>query len=78
MTRAAFSGLVMNSFSKSWRACSGSEPMSTRLACIRALRAMLVLMPPGCTVVADTPQRAMSSSSRRASVKPRTANLAAL
>ena len=45
---------------------------------MRALRAMLVLIPPGWIDVAETPHRSMSSSMRRASVKPRTANLAAL
>ena len=51
---------------------------SVALGSRRALRAMLVRMPPGCTVVHDTGLRAISSSMRSASVKPRTANLAAL
>ena len=45
---------------------------------MRALRAMLVRMPPGWMVVADTGAPSISSSMRRQSVKPRTANLAAL
>ena len=43
-----------------------------------AFLAMFVLMPPGWTVVHDTPQSSMSNSMRSASVKPRTPNLAAL
>ena len=43
-----------------------------------ALRAMLVLIPPGCTQVTRTACPASSISWRRLSVNPRTANLAAL
>ncbi|COW91784.1 Uncharacterised protein [Mycobacterium tuberculosis] len=43
-----------------------------------ALRATAVLMPPGCTHVTLTGCLATSISWRSASVKPRTANLAAL
>ncbi len=45
---------------------------------MRALRAMLVLMPPGWMVVTETLEPSMSSSMRNESVNPRTANLAAL
>ena len=45
---------------------------------MRALRAMAVLIPPGCTQVTFTGWPAMSISWRRASVKPRTANFAEL
>ncbi|SHX80170.1 Uncharacterised protein [Mycobacteroides abscessus subsp. abscessus] len=43
-----------------------------------ALRATLVLMPPGCTQVTATGFLPMIISWRRDSVKPRTANFAAL
>jgi hypothetical protein len=45
---------------------------------MRAERAIEVLTPPGWTVVALTPELVISSSWRRHSVKPRTANFAAL
>ena len=45
---------------------------------MRALRAMLVFTPPGCTVVHETFEPSISNSMRSESVKPRTANLAAL
>ncbi len=48
------------------------------LSFIRAVLAMLVLIPPGCTQLAETPESSMSSSWRNDSVKPRTAYLVAL
>jgi hypothetical protein len=75
---AARSGVVMATLSNEVPT-SGVPPVkAVTLSCTRALRAMFVLMPPGCTVVQETPLRATSSSTRRASVKPRTPNLAAL
>ncbi len=44
----------------------------------RPLRTMPVLIPPGCTQVTPTGWPASSMSWRTASVKPRTANFAAL
>src|SRR5947207_11579466 len=48
------------------------------LSSMRAARAMFVFTPPGWMQVAETGEPARSSSSRSASVKPRTANLDAL
>ena len=76
--RAVFSGLVMKRRSKSATALSASPVIADSLASIRALRAMLVLIPPGWMVVTDTLAPSISSSIRSVSVKPRTANLAAL
>ena len=45
---------------------------------MRAFLAMFVLMPPGWIVVTDTGAPSISSSMRSVSVKPRTANFAAL
>ena len=74
MIRAAFSGEVLASFlSKDFVNSSLSTPSTAVM-----LRAMLVLMPPGCTVVTLTGWPAAIISCRSASVKPRTANFAAL
>ncbi|MNY43942.1 hypothetical protein D3C86_1789280 [compost metagenome] len=80
ITSAALSGVVRSSWSLNcWRAWLASWPVTlARLSFIRAVLAMLVLMPPGCTQLAETPQSSMSSSWRSDSVKPRTANLVAL
>ena len=78
MVWEASSGVVRNIFSKSRRALSTSPVIFSTPAPMRALRAILVLMPPGCTEVQDTRPPSISSSWRRASVKPRTANLDAL
>jgi len=76
--RAAARGVVRAARSKPARAASTSSSVTSRmLASMRAARAMFVFTPPGCTHVADTGTPAMSSSSRSASVKPRTANFAA-
>jgi hypothetical protein len=74
MIFAAFSGVVLVNFlSKK----SVNVAVSTPSAAV-ALRMMAVLIPPGCTVVTLTGCLATSISWRRASVKPRTANLAEL
>src|SRR5579875_617120 len=76
--RAARSGDVSAIRSNCRRASSRPPATSATLGSMRALRAMLVLIPPGCTVVADTGAPSIRSSIQRVSVKPRTANLAAL
>ena len=75
---AAFSGLVMKARSKSLTDLSGLPATSRTLACMRALRAMFVLIPPGWIVVTETLAPSISSSMRRESLNPRTANFAAL
>ena len=74
--RAALSGDVLARRSNWAPRSPPSRP--GRAPRMRALRAMLVLIPPGWTVVHDTPQGLISSSMRSASVKPRTANFAEL
>ncbi len=80
MTWAAFSGVVRSNWSLNCsRALSGAWPVTlAMLSFIRAVLAMLVLIPPGCTQLAETPESSMSSSWRNDSVKPRTAYLVAL
>ena len=75
---AAFSGLVIKARSKSASALSRSPAISETLGSKRALRAMFVLIPPGWMVVTDTLAPSISSSIRRVSLNPRTANFAAL
>ena len=59
------------------RATSGSTLVLAAMpGSMRAAMAMLVRMPPGCTQVALTPHWSMSSSWRRASVKPMHGKLA--
>ena len=72
MISAALSGVVMVIASKSAAICSWLRPRPSGSLRIRALRAMLVVIPPGWTVTAETP--VPRSSWRSASVKPRTAN----
>ena len=74
MIRAAFSGLIVASFSSKSLAAASWSTWSE----VRALRAIAVLIPPGWTTVTPTGWPAMSSSSRSASVSPRTAYLVAL
>ena len=74
MISAARSGVIFASFlSNSLAVASLSS-----LAETRALRAMAVLMPPGCTEVTPTLWPPMSISIRSASLMPRTAYLVAL
>ena len=68
----------MKARSKFANVFSASPVIAATLGSIRALRAMLVLIPPGWMVVTDTLAPSISSSIRSESVKPRTANLAAL
>ena len=75
---AAFSGLVMKARSNSFGGLLGISCDVADARVQRALRAMFVLIPPGWTVVTETLVSSISSSMRRVSVKPRTANLAAL
>jgi hypothetical protein len=70
---AASSGEVPAIFAKLRAVSSSSTPSG-----LRAARAMLVSMPPGCTQLTPTLCRAMSISSRSASVNPRTPNFVAL
>ena len=74
MIWAARSGLVLASRLSNILA---SFSLSSPSAAV-ALRAIAVLTPPGWTAVTRTGWPAMSISWRSASVKPRTANLAAL
>ena len=74
--RLGLAEVVMKFFSKSAPAAFSSKPSALMLVSWRAARAMLVLMPPGWTLIART--LVALSSWRSASVKPRTANLAAL
>ncbi len=79
MISAALAGVVMKDFSNSRLEASVDLPVApATLASTRAARAMLVLMPPGCTHVALTHDRVSSRSWRSDSVKPRTAYLLAL
>ena len=71
---AARSGVIRASFSSNREAVSSL----LSLAETRALRAIAVLMPPGCTAVTPTGCPAISISSRSASVMPRTAYFVAL
>ena len=74
MISAALSGVILASFSsKNFAVAAWSS-----LAETRELRAIAVLMPPGCTTVTPTLWPAMSISSRSASDRPRTAYFEAL
>ena len=75
MSDAARSGVVAKNFSNSAADFPSTHPCRW---VIRALRAMLVLMPPGWTQVTPMGLSSTSSSWRSASVKPFTANFAAL
>src|SRR5262245_30746462 len=75
MIAAALSGDVRVTASNCAAICSGVRPRPSGSVRTRALRAMFVVTPPGCTATARTP--VPRSSWRSASVKPRTANLAA-
>jgi hypothetical protein len=72
MIWAALSGVVMVIASKSAAIWSWLRPSPSGSLRTRALRAMLVLIPPGWTVTAETP--VPRSSWRSESVNPRTAN----
>ena len=74
MISAAFAGVIRASLS------SKSESMAAPswLGVLRPLRAIPVLIPPGCTHVTPTGCPLMSISWRSASVKPRTAYFVAL
>jgi hypothetical protein len=74
MIRAAFCGDVLASFLS--KVCVNSARSTPSAAVI--LRTIAVLIPPGCTVVTFTGCPASIISCRRASVNPRTANLAEL
>ena len=75
MISAALSGVVRSSASNSAAICSWLRPRPSGSFLTRALRAMLVLIPPGWTVTARTP--VPRSSWRSESVNPRTANFEA-
>ena len=73
---AAWAGVVRSRFLSSFallRSISSSD--KSTFSPIRAFFTMLVLTPPGC--IAETAMFVPSSSWRRDSVKPRTANLLA-
>jgi len=74
ITLAAWSEVVRASF---WSNSSDNALASCRPTAVE-LRTMLVLIPPGWTQVTVTGWPLMTISSRSASVKPRTANFAAL
>jgi hypothetical protein len=70
---AATAGSIVSSLPNCFCPCSHSSFDTP--APVRAVSAMRVLIPPGCTTVTPTPSSA--SSWRTASEKPRTANLLA-
>src|SRR6476619_2644097 len=74
MISAALSGCVKVMAANSCTICSWLRPRSSGSLRHRAFRTMLVLMPPGWTLMAVTP--VPRNSWRSESVKPRTANLA--
>src|SRR5438309_431467 len=75
MICAARSAVVIVAASNCAASCSLVRPRPSGSDRMRALRAMFVVTPPGCTVTARTP--VPRNSWRSASVKPRTANFAA-
>ena len=73
MVAAAAAGVVLARASNAAAASALSCPLVTR-----ALRAMAVRTPPGWMQLTETGRPSTRTSCRSASVKPRTANFAAL